>query len=70
MVSQKPQHRIAKQAKKVTTSNAILDGIDLRNAFLAARGLPPSQKATQCAAKQSKQPHFHEVNETVKRKLF
>ena len=67
MVSQKAQHRIAKQA---TTSNAILDGIDLRNAFLAARGLPPSQKATHCAAKQANQSHFHVVKKPVKRRLF
>lgn len=67
MLSQKAQHRAAKQA---TTSHAFQEGIDLRNAFLAARGLPPSQKETQRAAKQAKQPHFHEVKETVKRKLF
>ena len=70
MVSQKPQHRIAKQSIQAAIAFDILDGIDLRNAFLAARGLPPSQKATHCAAKQANQSHFHEVNETVKRKLF
>jgi hypothetical protein len=70
MLSQKAQHRSAKQANQSTTPpHAFLDSIDLSNAFLAAQGLPPSQKATHCAAKQAKQPHY-EVDASVKRKLF
>jgi len=65
MLSQKAQHRAAKQA--TTTRHAFLDRIDLSNAFLAAQGLPPSQKATHAFAKQ---PIYHVVDASVKRKLF